>query len=381
MRGDGGVGAGGGLPDTLRIHVDIGHPAHVHFFRQPLRQWASHGHRVRVTSRDKDVAIELLDAFGIEHRTLSRVGRGILGLGAELATRTARLRGELRRFDADVVTAIGGGFISLAGKAAGGWRRGAVPTVVFTDTEHVATDRILTQPWATWIATPEYFQRDLGSRHLRYRGMHELSYLAPGRFSPEAGVARAALRARGRSPDAPFAVVRFVAWGAGHDAGHGGFDPDHRRRLVERLARQCEVFITSEGELPDALEPYRLRLGAEKFHAFLAEAALSVGEGATVACEAALLGVPAIYVSSLVGTMGNLHRLEEARLVEGYKVPGDAVERAVELAADPSSKAKWGRRREEFLAEQVDVAAFATGLVERVARGLPVREWSRTFAL
>ena len=111
MRGDGGVGAGGGLPDTLRIHVDIGHPAHVHFFRQPLRQWASHGHRVRVTSRDKDVAIELLDAFGIEHRTLSRVGRGILGLGAELATRTARLRGELRRFDADVVTAIGGGFM------------------------------------------------------------------------------------------------------------------------------------------------------------------------------------------------------------------------------------------------------------------------------
>lgn len=371
--------AGGGGRE-LRILVDVGHPAHVHFFRHPIAEWRRHGHEVRVTSRAKDVTVALLDALGLPHRTLTRVGRGTAGLGREWLRRTFRLRHELRAFRADVVTAIGGGFIAPAGRLAGLPGRRAVPSVVFTDTEHVATDRVLTQPWATWIVTPDLFLRDYGPNHLRYRGLHELSYLAPGRFRPDPEVAGEALRRRGRSPDDPFAVVRLVSWNAGHDAGHGGFSDAQRRALVERLSEHVTVFVTSEAELPPDLEPYRLRVPPDRFHALLAEARLAVGEGATVATEAALLGVPALYVSSLVGTMGNFTALEEAGLVECHRDGEPGVERAVKWVRAPGRVDEWRRRRDRFLAGRVDVAQFASGLVERVAAGQPVRPWAESFA-
>lgn len=354
----------------LRIHVDIGHPAHVHFFRHPVTAWRRAGHSVRITSRDKDVALALLDAHGLQHQVLTRVGRGTAGLLSELVRRVWLLRRELHRHGgtrgdttrADVVTAIGGGFIAPAGALAG------VPSVVWTDTEHVASDRWLSEPWATALCTPDCFLRDLGTRHVRYRGVHELAYLHPSRFTPDPEVPRSLGMAHGQ----PYALVRFVSWGAGHDVGHGGFTDSQKRRLVKGLGEHMPVLLTSEAEIPPDLRTYAVRLPPERLHDLLAFSSLCVGEGATLASEAAVLGVPAVYVSSLALSLGYLRELARFGMVALHLRGEEGVEAALALAADPEAPAAQRRRRELFLADRVDVARFVVRTVESVAAGVTV---------
>lgn len=61
----------------MRILVDIGHPAHVHFFKNFSREIKRRGHKFIATARDKDVALHLLKECGIEYTIVCRVDRGI----------------------------------------------------------------------------------------------------------------------------------------------------------------------------------------------------------------------------------------------------------------------------------------------------------------
>lgn len=75
----------------MRILVEILHPAHVHFFRNAVRKWRERGDEVLVLSRDKDVAKQLLDAYGIPHISISKLGRHKWQLGVELLVRDGRM--------------------------------------------------------------------------------------------------------------------------------------------------------------------------------------------------------------------------------------------------------------------------------------------------
>ena len=44
----------------MRILIDIGHPAHVHYFKNFNVQMKSKGHTILFVARDKEVTIELL---------------------------------------------------------------------------------------------------------------------------------------------------------------------------------------------------------------------------------------------------------------------------------------------------------------------------------
>src|SRR3546814_7931728 len=80
-----------------KILVDVCHPAHAHFFRVPICLWTERGHDVAVTSRNKDVAIEILDALGIAHHSLGNAAQGPLGLVFELVQRNLLLTRHIRR--------------------------------------------------------------------------------------------------------------------------------------------------------------------------------------------------------------------------------------------------------------------------------------------
>ena len=49
----------------MKFLIDINHPAHVHFFRNPIKLLIDRGHEVMVTSRDKEMALDLLEELGI----------------------------------------------------------------------------------------------------------------------------------------------------------------------------------------------------------------------------------------------------------------------------------------------------------------------------
>lgn len=337
----------------MRVLVDILHPAHVHVFRHFVAEMQRRGHTVCVTARDKDGSARLLDAFGLPYTQISRQRSGTVGLALELAQRTARLIGVARAFRPNVMTGIMGPSIALGGRALG------VPAVVFYDTEFAWQTNWFVYPLAHAVHTPACYQGRVRGRHRTYAGYHELAYLHPSRFTPSA----AALERFGLRADEPFALVRFVSWQASHDLAEQRLSLEEKRRLVALLARRVRVVISSEAPLPADLEGLRLEGPLHDVHHVIAHARLLVGESATMASEAAVLGVPAVFVAK---TGRGYTDEQEARygLVRNVRSQRfEDVAAAVEtlLATDV---ARFAEARSRLLGDTIDVTRYMVDTFE-----------------
>jgi predicted glycosyltransferase len=344
----------------MRILVDIGHPAHVHFFKHAIGEWLARGQEVIITSRDKDLALSLLDRYGFKHTVLSRAHRGTLGLGLELAERVVKLVAVVRQRRPAVLTGIGGTFIAPVGGLTG------IPAVIFTDTEHARISNAIAFPLADAICTPACYEGQAGDKQVTYAGYQELAYLHPGRFTPDPSL----LKRFDLKPGETYVVVRLVAWASGHDTGDSGFRD--ARSLVRQLSCHARVLISSEKDLPPDLIPYRISASPELIHHLLAFAALYIGESATMASESAILGVPAIYVST--STRGYTNEQERKYgLTYTFSDPQTAqqrgLEKALELLNKPNLRQEWQEKRNRMLRDMVDVTDFIVDAVERHAQG------------
>ena len=342
---------------AVRLLLDITHPAHLHFFRNLVARMRRQGHEVYLTGRHKDILLELAAGYGLGLDVFGRARAGAMSLGREMVARQARLLAIIRRFRPDAMMAIAGTFVALPG-----WL-GRVPTYVFYDSEHATVSNLLAYPFATCVYVPRCYLGSIRWRHERYDGYHELAYLHPERFTPDLAV----LAEAGLAPGEPFSLVRFVAWAAGHDIGKEGLSLEQKLDAVRRLGRYGRVVISTESELPSELESLRLEIDVARIHHLMAHAALVFGEGATMMSEAAVLGVPSVYVNPL--TAGTLEEQErEYGILFGFR-PADfeaAVVKAETILAAPDPE-RWRAIGRRIAAEKVDV----TELLYRVATERP----------
>jgi uncharacterized protein len=332
----------------VRILIDVLHPAHVHFFRNFHAEMRARGHELFITARVKECSTELLDRYGLPYRTVSRQRSG-LGLARELIQRTYRLIQVVAEFRPDVLTGIMGPSIVLAGRLC------RAPAVVFYDTEFATQTNWFTYPLADSVCTPDCYRGRVRGRHFTYPGYHELAYLHPKRFSPDP----AKLAAFGLRPGEAYSIVRFVALRAVHDVSERGLTNTQRHDLVDALARHGRVLISSEGPLTEALEPLRLCGPVEDIHHIIAHAQVLVGESATMASEAAVLGVPAVYIAT---TRRGYTDDEEQRYGLVRYFPNGRFEEALRVVGEFFSNEPprvWAARaRARLLAEKIDVTQW-----------------------
>jgi uncharacterized protein len=234
-----------------------------------------------------------------------------------------------------------------------------IPSVYLNDTEDATLANNLAKPCASVICTPSCFTLDFGKKHIRYKGFKELASLHPNWFKPNPAI----LKEIGLDETNTFIVVRFVSWSAAHDVGQYGIRD--KIGLVKTLERYGRVLLTSEGNLPAELEPYLVKLSPEKIHDLLSYATLYIGEGGTMATEAAVLGTPSIFVSSFATTMGNFVELEKTYdLLYNFTDGNAALERAVKILQDKKSKENWMSKRDLMLKDKIDVTAFMVWFIE-----------------
>ncbi len=343
----------------MRILADITHPAHVHFFKNAIVELRDRGHEVTIGSRAKDITTDLLDAMGFEHLILSTAPKNkvITGLAYEMIAHCVRLTKLARKTDPDVLLQVAGTFVAPVGFVL------RKPSVVFYDTENAKLSNVISYNLATVVCTPECYEGSAGVHQVRYPGYHELAYLHPNRFKPDAGV----LEECGLSPDEKVFICRFVAHKALHDYHEEGLTEGDKLRIVKELARHGKVIISSESELPDELEEYRSRIPFEKIHHAMAFAALMIGDSATMAGEAAVLGVPGIFISK--SDRGYTNEQERRYgLVKTFK-PGKREEylrATVEVANQPLDdiRLEYGAKRDLLLTERIDVTAWTVDFIE-----------------
>jgi predicted glycosyltransferase len=341
------------LAVRMKFIIDILHPAHVHFFRNFIKEMSSKGHRFMITAREKDCATQLLEAYGLKYELISKMSKGITKQALELAGRTIRFLKIARSFQPDYLIGVMGPTIALAGKLL------ASKTVVFYDTEIAFISNFFSYPLADLVVTPSCYQRSVGRHHLTYEGYHELAYLHPKRFTPDEEV----LLSKGINSRKPYFVLRFVSWHASHDIGARGFSSDGKNKLVEILSDKGQVYISSEEPLPSHLKPYQLRLPVESLHHLLAYAKLFVGESATMASEAAVLGTHSVFISR-----GYTDELEKRYgLVYNFTQDQEteALAKVIDLLKNPDLKAEASWSRERMLEEKIDATAWMVDLFEQ----------------
>lgn len=344
----------------MRILVDITHPAHVHFFRHAIRYWQDAGHAVCIISRDKDITLQLLDEFGFEHLPLGHARGGMMGLGIELVQRARGISRVARRFKPDVAAAVAGTFLVY------GCLPQRVPVVVFYDTEHANLSNRMAYPLAKAVVTPRAYQKSVGKKQIRYAGYQELAYTHPSVFTPDPAV----LDVEGLSRGEAFSIVRLVNWGASHDVGDYGVK--NLREVIDTLSHYGRVILSSEKNLPDDLKPLVLRGPRQNMLHLQAFAQLFFGESATMASECAMLGAPAIFVST--SRRGYIEEQQDRyKMVFSFNDPETAQQeglaKAVELLSDPTTKERWQAKCDVMLSELIDVSRFIAEIVPQYARG------------
>jgi len=346
----------------VRLLIDILHPAHVHIFRNLVNELQARGHEVRLTMRDKDVARELLDEYGFSYEILSRQQSG-LALAGEFLQRNARLWQVIERFRPHFLAGAMGPSIASVGRLRRLLCGDRVRIVVFYDTERAPLTNTFVYPLADYVCTADCYYGPVRGNHLTYPGYQQLAYLHPNRFTPDPEVVRNA----GVDPTSPYYVVRFVSYQASHDLSTMGLSDEKKLELVRMLSEHGRVLVTSERALPAALEPYRMRLPANRVHHVLAFARLLVGESATMASEAAVLGVPAVYISpqgrgftdDQERRYGLVTNFTERRFHENWMSTVSA------LASDGTLAERAREARARLLSEKIDVTAWMIELFER----------------
>ncbi len=340
-------------PQPRHILIDVGHPADLHRFRHLTAALREKGWNCLVVAKDKDVLLPLLKAFELPYTVLAANKGGVVSKLLNLPAALCRFYRVARRFRPAMAVSSASLHCSWICALL------RIPHLAFIDTEPRKLVDALTLPLLQARITPFSYRRDLGADHIRYAGNHELAYLHPRRFQPDPAIRKEL----GLAVDEPFVLVRFVAWKASHDIGLPHMSEAERLELVRLIAGRKRLFITSETPLPEPFGPWLFPLPPERIHHALAFADFYVGEGITMASEAAVLGTPAVLLNIL--RMGYCQEAEEKGMLFSFPaLTAGARHKIGELLEMPDIRAAFAAKHQAFLAGKIDVTAFMTWFID-----------------
>lgn len=342
----------------MRIFIDIGHPAHVHYFKNFHKLMSKKGHQFMITARQKEVSHILLDSYDIPYIDRGTGSNSSIGKLLYLPKANALLLKHAVRFKPDLFMSFSSPY---AAQVSSILRK---PHIAFDDTEHARLGRMMYRPFTNLVLSPESYKGTISPKQRLFNGYMELCYLHPNHFTPDPSV----LELLEIEQNEPYVVLRFVSWNATHDAGHSGILLDNKRKAVEQFSKFAKVFISSEEELPEDLRPYQISIPPAKMHDVLNYAALFFGESATMASESAVLGTPAIFLDN--EGRGYTDDLEKSYdLVANFTESLDdqllAIKKGIELLQNPNLKEETILKRNRMLEDKIDVTSFLIELVEK----------------
>lgn len=338
----------------MKILIDIGHPAHVHYFRNLIKIFEQRGHKFLVIAKKRAMIIDLLNYYKISYILRKNYPKNILGKLFSIPFTDLFILWQAIKFWPDVLLGFTGTHISHAGFIL------HKSSIVFDDTDHARLAHLSYVPFASLILTPMKFRKDFGSKHIRFNGTMDLCYLHPEYFQPDPEI----INMIGINKDEKYIFIRFVKWSSTHDLGHRGLSIESQIKIVENLSRICKVFISSEIQLPKELQPYEIMVSPEKIHDVLKYASLFLGESGTMASESCLLGTPSINTATSAELIGVFEDFVSAEMMYIITDPDKAITKAVELLNDPNAKINMLDKAQLFMDNHIDVIKMMVWLIE-----------------
>ena len=355
----------------MRILIDIGTPPQVHLFKNIIWNLEGEGREVKITARDSQITLYLLDTYGFKYEKVREGTPQIYRKILNIPKADYRIYKIAKSFEPDILVSFGSLYLAHVAKLI------KKPHIAFEDTEGSREQYWLYAPFTDAICTPTCFKAKINpKKHVRFNGYKELAYLHPNWFKPDSSV----LDDLDLAKDDKFTIVRFSSWDASHDIGQKGFKSwEERINFIKTLEKYGKIFVTSEIPLPKSLERNRLTIPPEKIHDLLFYATMYIGGGATLASEAGVLGVPWIWISA--GEMRGYLEDQGKNYGLGYcaKTPQQALERAIELLENPDLKQEWQKKRKKLLKDKIDVTAFMIWFIENYPESFQIMKDSPEY--
>ena len=342
--------------------LSIDHPAWAHQFRHIVKMLGERGDEVLTLAVEKDGDTKLLEKFGIPYVLSARsTGKNVLEKGLLFLGLCIEHTYRALRFQPDILIGRASPMMAVASFIS------RKPHIIYEDTEVSKFSLRICKHLTTKIITPRTFLTDLGPAQERLDTYKELFYLHPSVFTPD----KQKLRDVGFNPDEPYILVRFVAWNASHDIGRKGLDDAGKIELVKKLSRYGRVYVSAEGNVPEALKPLLLKTPYELIHHVLAFAKLVYSEGATMASEAVVLGTHALYVNTIVSG-STREQAERFHLLYNFNDGEDRYEKAtaqaIELLEMPDLVELGREKQKKLLEEKVDINHYYLEEMDRLVK-------------
>lgn len=341
----------------MKIAFEINHPAQAHLFKNPIRQLIQNNHWVSVFIKESPITQTILEEAGIPFISLGKKGKSLLPKAWKQIAFVFKLFKYYQKhhYQLGVGVSVSLPLISKFTK---------IKTIVLDDDDKKATPLFasVAHTFATVLLRPIALMHEgCANKTIYYRGYHELAYLHPDIFKPDANV----LKEQEIDQNEKFFVVRLVALKAHHDAGIKGISKDQAHVIIKYLKNYGRVIITqeSQNDLPQGAEP--LKINPAKIHHLMAFAKLIISDGQTMCSEAACLGIPSLRINDFVGRISYLEEQENKwQLTYGFKPDDfDAALKMIETIVNADS-AIYKVRSEHMINNSINFAGFLTWFIE-----------------
>jgi len=337
----------------LKILLDIGHPKDVNVFRNVILSLQDRGHEVKIVARAKENTRNIINEYGFQCE-YGPYYKSIVGKAFGVIINDIWLYKISKKYQPDIFVSPGSPYSAHVSRLLG------KPHIAFVDTEIAGLAIKLMLPFTDKVYTSTSFYLDLGYKQERFDGYYELAYLHPKYFKPNNDVLKK------YKLDDGYIILRLSALSSHHDLGASGFSfktEDELKEYINALEEYGRVIVSSETTHWQTIKDYQIPFEAKDLHDILFHSKLYIGEGATMAAEAAVLGVPSIYVSNT--RRGYLDELGE-KYDMAYTVSDRdvAFDKAVSLLQVNDFKNKCHSKRERMLDEVLDIVEYMVNVIE-----------------
>jgi len=334
----------------MNILFDIGHPAHVHLFKNFIQYLIQQDHNVVVVTRDKDITSRLLEYYGIEFKSLSKPGNGLFGMAIELLSRDYQIF-KLHwkyKFHIAIGTSISIGHLSFISQ---------VKSFNFNedDDDVVPLFSWLSYPFSNYILNPDCIDYSRWkSKRVLYPSYHELAYLHPKNFTPDTSILD-----KYNLEKKKYIVVRLSALKAHHDLNAKGI-PKPLWSKIQNLIGDYQIVKSVENEKTHRIDPWDM-------HHLLSFAKMIISDSQTMTIEGGILGIPSIRINTFIDKSTVISELEKQyNLAMGF-FPEDEdniINTIDKLLRDPSLEDKWDNKRKQLLKDKIDLNKWMVDFFE-----------------
>ena len=346
----------------MNILIQLGHPAHFHLFKNTINNLQGDGHRVFVLIKTKDILEQLLKGAGIPYVNIYKSVRKDSKLAILKAMGSRIIKMTLFSIK-NHIDLLAGSTTEVAQVA---WLLRRHSIIMGEDDAAIVPEFVaLARPVMDGYLVPEACNMgSIDKKVTKYNGYQKLAYLHPNHFTPNRSIASKYV-----DTTKPYFILRFVNLKAYHDlhASATGITTEIAVRLIGMLLPHGNVYITSERQLEQQFEPYRLQINPLDIHHVLYFANIFIGDSQSMAVESAMLGVPNIRFNDFAGKIGILEELENKyMLTKGIRAsqPQELYAMVNKMLGNEHLRTDCQNNRQKMLADKIDVTAFYTWFFE-----------------